>query len=94
MSWSRDRWRDEDLWLLCEEGLKSMLGLLVSIGFLIFLKVNFARFADPRIMLFQEILYAAHPDLDVFVAGWASDFSIVHRKLVGSMDKYASVIIG
>jgi hypothetical protein len=65
----------------------------VSTGFLLFLKIDFACFADSGIMLFQEILYAAHANLDFFVTSWTSNFSIIHDKLVGFLDKYASMII-
>jgi hypothetical protein len=51
---------------LYEEGLELRLGLLVSIGIL-FLKVNFACYADSRIMLFREILYTFYANLNIFV---------------------------
>jgi hypothetical protein len=79
--------------LLCEEGLKPRLGLLVSTGFLLFLKVIFACFADSGIMLFQEILYTAHANLNILVTSWTLNNSVIDRKLVGSPDKYVSLII-
>jgi hypothetical protein len=84
--------------LLCEEGLELRLELLVSAGFLLFLEINFIHFAESRIMLFQEILYAAHANLDVVITGWTSNFSIVDRKLVGSpgelcINKYTFIVL-
>jgi hypothetical protein len=42
-----------------------------------FPEILLACFANAWVMLFPEILYATHPDLDVLVTSWASDFAVV-----------------
>lgn len=54
----------------------------MSTSFVLLLKIPLARLADPRIMLFQEILYTPHAHFDVIAANWASYFPIDDDKIM------------
>ena len=54
----------------------------MSDRFILLLEIPLARLADPRIMLFQEVLYTAHAHFDAIAANWALHFPIDDNKIV------------
>ena len=54
----------------------------MSDGFILLLEVKSTYFADSRIMLLKDVLYAAHAHPDVIAANWAWHFSINDNEVV------------
>ena len=46
-------------------------------GFLLFLEIDLARFANSRVVLLPEVLWATHTNFDIFLTNWASYFAVV-----------------